>query len=154
MVQQAAVKYVKMQLDAGAKPAAIRASMKKAGWKEADIEAAMAEASGVAVPVTETPAMTIKAKLPGKRAIDNDIFSAAFSIGRLLPAESAEDITATLAELGRIAEKEDFEKFSGLIEGLRLTVEGQDYETAKYEVSRVGVKIKQIFEEELNEKNG
>jgi len=156
MVSQAALDYVRRQLNAGIKPDAVRAAMKKAGWKDNDIEAAFVQASGTGAEaaVEETHTTETRIHAPEGKKTSGDIYTASFAIGRLLPAVSVEDINMLLAELGRVAEKMGFKEFSGLVEGLRLTIEGQDLETAQYEVARVGAKLKQVFEEEINQKKG
>jgi hypothetical protein len=154
-VSQAAVNYVHDQLRAGIKPDAIRKAMKTAGWKDADIDVAMATAMMPEMPelpskpAAQARAGPARAERPEKISYDREVYRGAIAIGRLLPTENMKDIEKTLDELIWIADRLDLNKLSGLAETLRLTVKGTDLKNARKELSRVGPKIRQVFEEEL-----
>lgn len=160
MVSKTAVDYVKTQLQSGFKPDEIKKAMKKAGWKEADIDAAIATAyAPQPEPVEETVAEGQKKpsgpqktpatiELPANE-YESDIYSAAMAIGKILPALDTEETESMLDQLHEIADKHGFLKFAGLIETLKLTVEGEELEQMRVEIARVGPRIREVFEEEL-----
>jgi len=159
MVSKTAVDYVQKQLQSGFKPDAIKKAMLKAGWKEADVDAALAAAAPAETPrqkaVMEeemkgkgsafTPAQI---NVPGNEYA-TDIYSAAMAIGKILPALEPSEIESTLDELHEVADRHDFRKFAGLIETLKLTIEGKELEPMQIEIARVGPRIREVFEEEL-----